>query len=305
MSVLTFDVGMDLESLPEEHGVRRLVASGLERRGRTVPRRSEAKVHWDASFFGLDRVEAFFSAAACAQQRILERCGRMLLEEAFFIERAGVAFASKMVLLSQSIDERQLYGLFTADEASHFALISAFVPEPHLEGFRENGFLLLLDELIAEGGRAELQLLIQVVLEGWGLSHYRALRDGCHTPALKDAFNTILSDEAAHHGSGVLLTQDAELSQASRAFVLHALERMLSFVRCGPQGVLSILQAELGGFDRAERLATLLRLSSERESEERLRRLESLMLKSPASRVLVPTLRERGAFTPLSPEELT
>lgn len=305
MSVLTFDVGMDLGSLPAEHGVKRLVASGLERRGRTVLQASGTAVHWNASFFGLDRVEAFFSATPSAQCRILERCGRMLLEEAYFIERAGIAFASKMVLLSKSIDERQLYALFVADEASHFALISSFVPEPKLASSRENGFLVLLDELIAEGCRAQLQVLIQVVLEGWGLSHYRELRDGCHTAELKDAFSTILADEAAHHGSGVLLTQDAELSKDERAFVLHALERMLSFVRCGPQGILRVLQAELGSFDRAARLAVLAGLSSERESEERLRRLESLMLKSPASRDLVPILRARGALTPLSPEELT
>ncbi len=303
MRALHVDVGMDLPCLPGDHGVPRLVQVGLERRGRK-PMMNDQTQLWDAPFFGLDAVSAFRDAGPDARERILARAGQTLVEEAFFIERAGIAFASKMALMAESIDERQLYGMFASDEASHFALVAPFVSDPSLDAYRGNGFLCLLDELIKDGTRPALQVLVQVVLEGWGLTHYRAMRDACRNVGLRSALSVILADEAAHHGSGVLLTQDAPLSPDDAAFVRDALERMLGFVRLGPQAVLGALERELGAFTRAERLKTLHELRAEQGAQERLSLLADLIGKSQAARSVLADLTGQGAFVSLSAEQL-
>jgi hypothetical protein len=112
--------------------------------------------------------------------RVLAHCGDALLQEALHIETMGVAFAARMALLATTVEERMLYGFFAAEEATHLAGVSRFASRCPAEG----PFLAMLDELIAEGDRATLVLVVQVVLEGWGLDHYRGLARACRGPAL-------------------------------------------------------------------------------------------------------------------------
>ena len=39
----------------------------------------------------------------------------------------------------------------------------------------------MLASLIEEGDRESLVFIIQVILEGWGLTHYRSLAQGCQS----------------------------------------------------------------------------------------------------------------------------
>ena len=78
---------------------------------------------WKAEFFGLDQVTAFTTAAPATQRAVVTGCSRAILEEAYFIEKAGVGFAAKMTLLAQDMDERNLYALFAGEEAAHPAAV--------------------------------------------------------------------------------------------------------------------------------------------------------------------------------------
>ena len=53
---------------------------------------------------------------------ILQLCNLEILEEAYFIEKAGVGYMGKMILLAETTEERMLYGLFAAHDCSgrHF-----------------------------------------------------------------------------------------------------------------------------------------------------------------------------------------
>ncbi len=294
--------GLDMPALDEEHAVSRTVRAAIRRRrGVDDGREGGGHAHWRAAYYGLDRVRLFTAAGPGARGAILEACGRALLEEAYFIEKCGIGYAAKMVLLAESSSERQLYGLIAGDEAAHLAAVARFV-EPATSA-RGNPFLALLEELVEEGDRASLQLIVQVVLEGWGLDHYRGLRDACTSHALKIALSVILADEATHHGSGVAFIRDAELGARSRDYATDVMVRFLAMVQVGPVAVAGVVERALGGLTAAQRAELLSDLGGEEHAAVRLETLRALMGKAPGARPVLERLDSLGCFRPLSLEE--
>jgi hypothetical protein len=290
---------MDLPHLRAGHRVHALLHARL--RPEAITTRAYAPhAHWVAEFFGLHHVALFRDATRVQKWEILDRCGRALLEEAYFIEKSGVGFAAEMVLLAQSIEERMLYATFAADEARHFDAVRPFLvgdlPAP-----AENPFLALLAATIECGDRAALQFVIQVVLEGWGLAHYRALRDACTHPVLHDRFDAILHDEAAHHGSGRVLFAESKVGDATLDRIEQALASMLEMVRVGPVGVLSALDRTLG-LTRAQKLAVFGELGGRAHAQARLDHLRQLATFDDVLPV-VDRLESRGLFQSMSPED--
>jgi hypothetical protein len=290
--------GLGLPELSTAEPLTHVVAATLRKRRGPATAGARGHAHWAPAFFGLDRVACFAAASPAARAAIVERCGQELLAEAFYIEKAGMAFAAKMVLLAQSTDERKLYALFAGDEAAHFDAIAPFY-RARLETPTDHPFLALLSQLIEDGDRKSLQLVIQVVLEGWGLSHYRVLRDGCSDPGLAGVFGAILADEAAHHGSGVVLLADARLPPASQERVVAVLRRFLGLVQAGPLMVVGAVESVLGPLPAAERRRLFAELDAERHAAVRLDQLRQLLGKSAAAGPTVAELERAGCFQPL------
>ena len=292
--------GMELPSLGKGHRVHALLQARL--RPEAVTARAYAPhAHWVAEFFGLHQVGLYREASRVQKWEILDRCGRALLEEAYFIEKSGVGFAAEMVLLSESIEERMLYATFAADEARHFDAIRPFLsgdlPQP-----KENPFLALLADTIECGDRTALQFIIQVVLEGWGLAHYRALRDACTHPLLHDRLDAILHDEAAHHGSGRVLFAESRVSTATAQRIEASLAAMLEMVRVGPVGVLGAIDATLGPLTRAQKLVAFEELAGRAHAQARLDHLRQLATFDDVLTV-VDRLDTRGLFQSMTPED--
>ncbi|HVJ92716.1 MAG TPA: ferritin-like domain-containing protein [Labilithrix sp.] len=291
---------MDLPSLPAGHKLRPVLRAALGTSANLAPSVASHQ-HWDAAYFGLDRTHIFQDASEEDRARILDAAGRALLEEAYFIEKSGVAFAAKMVLLSETTEERLLYALFAADEASHFSAVRRFlVREP--EAPEANPFLSLLSGVIENGNRATLQFVIQVVLEGWGLEHYRSLRNACASEALRPILDGILADEAAHHGSGRVLFDGADVDAATKQAILDVLRPLLRMVQAGPQTVVAAVEGVLGHLSRAQRVRLLEELDGEAHSLTRLTQLRSLM-RGERARDIVEALDAQNAFVPLSYED--
>ncbi len=290
--------GLDLPSLDEEHAVRRTVRAAIRRRrGVDDGRERDGHGHWRAAYYGLDRVRLFAAARPEQRRAILEACGRAILEEAYFIEKCGIGYAAKMVLLAESSCERQLYGIIAGDEAAHLAAIARFV-EPAERAAAENPFLALLEELVEQGDRSSLQLIVQVVLEGWGLDHYRGLRDACGSHALKVALSVILADEATHHGSGVAFAREAGMSARSRDYATDVMVRFLAMVQVGPVGVAGAVERELGGLGAAQRGQLMSDLGGEAHAAVRLDKLRALMGKATGARPVLDRLDALGCFRP-------
>jgi hypothetical protein len=300
MSDVTLRAGMDLPSLPPNHRVHALLSARL-RADAITTRPYAPHAHWAAEFYGLQRVSLFKQATREQKWEILDACGRGLLEEAYFIEKSGMGFAAEMVLLAPSIEERMLYSVFAAEEARHFDAVRPFLTGD-LPAAPNNPFLALLSETIECADRAALQFVIQVVLEGWGLVHYRALRDACGHPVLHERLDAILKDEAAHHGSGKVLFAEARVSEATERRIEDVLTSMLRMVQAGPAGVLGALQATFGALSRAQKITVIEELGGRAHAQERLDHLHQLV-RFESVRSIIERLEARGLFQSLSPEE--
>ncbi len=301
MTAVDVVAGMGLPSLAAGHKLRPVLATALRDAADAQAPAPVSHTHWEAAYFGLDRTGLFTHASVDAQSRILDACGRGLIEEAYFIEKAGIAFAAKMILLADTVDERMLYALFAADEATHFSAVRGFLVAPP-DAPSENAFLDLLSGIIESGDRTTLQFVIQVVLEGWGLKHYRAMRDACTSPALTTVFDGILADEAAHHGSGRVLFEGAAVSDASARAIGDVLAPFLGMVQAGPQGVVGAVEGVLGPLPRRARVRLFEELDGRVHSGARLAQLRALM-RGDRARDIVANLDSLNAFTPLSPED--
>lgn len=224
------------------------VLEGILRRsnknyGKAFSAASDA-IYWSAESLGLNRVKAYREASVEIQKKILADCSYTLLREAFAIERAGMAFASKMVLLSDDLESRILYSQFAAQEAAHYQAIAAYIHSEPTD-LASDPFLSVLKSVIEEGDRMTLTLVIQIFLEGWGLLHYKKLQKDCLSPGLAEEFRQILQDEAHHHGSGIALFQLDAMSESQRNHGLIVLRTLLTMVAAGPYSVANILQEYL------------------------------------------------------------
>jgi hypothetical protein len=249
-------------------------------------------IYWSAESLSLDSVASYSEADEAVQRRILQDVSYSLLREAFAIERAGMAFASKMVLLSDDLESRILYSQFAAQEAAHYQAIAAHIPyEPN--DLDQDLFLGLLKDSIESCDRMTLTLIIQVFLEGWGLLHYKKLAKDCLNPGLTEEFKQILQDEANHHGSGVALFDLNLMTDAQRADSLRILRELLKMVAAGPFTLASILRKHLN--PDASPFAYYKELRHEQETALKLQQLRRILLVGGAER-FVEILDQESAF---------
>lgn len=290
---------LSMPSLPADHRLQSLLSPLLNRRlssNLNVP--SRTKPYWDESFFALNQCRLYRDASDEQRRVILGDCNQQILAEAYSIEKAGMAYSAKMSLLAESVQERIVYSLFAADEATHFHGVTLFLQNPVSEV--DQPFLSFLSQLIDRGQKPTLLFTIQVILEGWGLTHYRKLADHCQNPELQSLLKMILKDEASHHGSGLILTDNQDWNGATEREVSEALTSFLNMVRCGPLGVVGAFERGLGDLSKSQKRELLGELKSEEQSAERLELLKGLMR---GKDQLIEQLTKRDCFRPMRPEE--
>ncbi len=289
--------GLELPSLERAHRLNKVLSSALrEKTGPVVE--MDSSPPWNAAFFELNSVPIFRTATALEQTEILQRASQALLVESYCIEKAGVGYMAKMTLLAETTEERILYALFSADEATHLAQLTPLVPEVTDTG---DPFLQLLESLLETAERSVLLFVIQVVLEGWGLSHYRHLSKHCHQPELSDLFHSFLQAEAKHHSAGVVLFDPEKISNRDHAAIVEALAAFLGMVRVGPQRLVSAIASVKGDLSRTQTIALLGDLETERHSATRLNLLRSLI--TPVASTIAEALDHHHLFSPLPPAQ--
>lgn len=210
--------------------------------------------------------------------------------EAYYIEKAGMTFAAKMSLLSESIEEQKMFSHFAAEEAAHFNLIETLLAtvDKH-EG--QDLFINFLNEVIATGERRPLIFIIQVVLEGWGIDHYGVMERTCKEADIKKQLKMILKDEASHHGSGVSLFNESDLSVSELNYTMEMMAEFLKMVRIGPI-------SHFETFKKHTNISTseFCEISSaQQETSRKLIYLKNLMQKAGAERM---TQGLESLFTP-------
>ncbi|WP_253188104.1 ferritin-like domain-containing protein [Leptolyngbya sp. 'hensonii'] len=287
---------MDLPILPAENPLQRILRSALPDRMESV---LTGVPYWNAAHFGLDRVSLFREATLEQQQAMLTIASTQLLQESCAVEQAGMGYMTRMALLAETLEERMLYSLFAADEATHLAQLQPFLPAAIVT---PDPFLQLLTELAESSDKTVLLFMIQVLLEGWGLSHYRSLARDCSHPVLADRFREFLQAEARHHATGVTLFRQTDLTRSSRSAILEILVPFLQLVQPGPQRLVQAIAQVQGDLSPSQRLQIFTELDTETHSGMRLQLLRSLM-QSGGGGTIVQDLEEQGAFQPFSPEQ--
>ncbi|HUF63534.1 MAG TPA: ferritin-like domain-containing protein [Verrucomicrobiales bacterium] len=283
-----------------EGPLARIVQSHLQARGRNLAAEPPPRHRlWAPEFFGLHEVRLFQRATESQQREILDGCCRLLLNEAYFIEKSGLAYCAQMILLASAVDVRQVYALISSDEAAHLQWVRPYVEEQ--DRMEPVGALLrFLNELIAVCDQNTLAFLVQVMLEGWGLHHYKALAESCRDPGLQQVFRSIHRDEVLHHHTGEVVFNPQLLGARETALVRDSLRFYAELVRAGPQAVVSAIDCVLGGLDLHDKTQVFTELRTEQVSAGKLEILRSLM-NGPGREGYVAELTEAGAFIPYGP----
>lgn len=301
--------GLDLPHLPSGHELEPIlraalaehVPKGLRPSASALPPHL-ARV-WEPTQFGLDKVSYYRDAGEDDRRAILALCARGLLEEAYFIEKSGLAYTGKMILLSETTEERMLYALFGADEATHLRAIGSWLPDTHPTR-TDDAFLHLLSEVIEQGERDTLVFVIQVVLEGWGITHYGDIARACKSDGLRQTLLAIVKDEARHHGSGVQIWGTRTVTPRVHDEIVEILVRFLGMVQVGPVGVLGSIVRVAEGLTRAQQQQVLVELDGEGHATKRLTLLRKLMEKAGAGSI-VEALESRGMFRARTAEDVS
>ena len=260
-------------------------------------------IYWPAEHFRLHTDPTFNAATFVQKQEILRHCSASLLTEAYYIEKGGMFATSRMSLLSETLQERMLYSLFASDEATHFYWISQFTDEKLLGDYRENPFLVLLEEVSRTESKPVLTYLLQVVLEGWGIRHYHDLAKDCASASLRTVFENILKDEARHHGSGIVLANLKEFSADNLDRLVAILQKFLAMVQCGPQSVIAQLERVIGPLDFRERVNCFAQCDSEAQTQGKLDTLVDCMRTVKQSDVIIARLRSSGSLRAFTAQE--
>ena len=279
-------------------GLHKASARLLRRRVAAATPQGDAAL-WPARRFGLENIPAFVAAPAEIQRSVLDRCGLGLLRESWLVERGGMEFCARMVLLSDDAQQRTLYSLIGADEASHYAWLQPWLGQT---GDALDPFNAFLADCMREATPQPLAYLMQVVLEGFGIVHYAGLAADCNDTALAATLQRMAADEALHHAAGLAVFDRQRLNAQEREFLFDASYTFLQMIRSGPQAVVAALDAALGGIDAASVASVFEMLDTNAETASKLSRLRQLMAQ-PGMHWLVDALAARNAFTPAATAE--
>lgn len=197
----------------------------------------ENNVIWDQNFFNFKDATAWKNLSETDQKEILISLGQKILQEAYFIESAGMSYAGRMNLTAKTKEERAFFCFVAEEEAKHLRMVETLaVFSTSLDTIPS--FALLIGEIIQEAKKPSHLLLIQILLEGWGLNYYKSLAKSALDENVANTFKAILKDEIRHHSAGVILfnshkAQTPMTPEEVTEFISY-LERIAFMVKIGP-----------------------------------------------------------------------
>ncbi|WP_041739883.1 hypothetical protein [Calothrix sp. PCC 6303] len=258
-------------------------------------------VYWNANYLVLDRVRIFQNMSLCEQTEVLQLCSWELLEEVYWLKKAGVGYMSKMVSLADTTEEQMLYALFSSDEVSHLVQVSRFLPAlPPM--YADQKLLELLTDIGANENKQVLLFVFQVVIKGWSLAHYRSLARDCQNSELSFLLLGFLQAESRHHDVGVRLFHRLPLTASSQKGITEILTRLLETMQLRSQRLVKAIEKVKGGLSRQQRKEIFEQLDTENQNSTHLKFMRSLM-RNPNSWQIIQQLEAKGVFQPLSIEK--
>ncbi len=255
------------------HLVNTLMAQKCVSHGAT----RERDYFWDAAYFGMDQVGMYQAMPEEMKILALKLLTDHNLNEAYYIEKTGMSYAAKMILLSESEEEKALYSSIACDEATHLYEVKNFL-NPGLEAtYQGNGFLKFIADTAAQGSASICQAVLQVALEGHGMSHYANLRSGCLDPKFKEVLTRILLDEASHHGSGVVISINNQFSDSEKKILTEHMIQLGALLNCTLFPIVMVLEKLTGGLTSDQRTKVFEELNASAINADRLKNYRKLL----------------------------
>lgn len=272
---------------------------------KTLPVNSKTVI-WDEDFHHLTESAFWHSLPLSVREGILVRLGQKILQEAYFIECAGMAYAGKMNLASKTKEERAFFCFVAEEETKHLRMIEALASfNTSLETIPS--FALLIGEIIQEASKASHLLLIQILLEGWGLSYYKNLSKASRDESVSNAFKSIVKDEIRHHSGGVLLFSSRKLqhpmTETEVSEFLGYLERIAFMVKVGPYALCEEVMKFQEGSDKEVLNQFLIDINAVTTTQSKMELLRDLLSKSLPEEVF-KLIEDRKILRPMNLNEM-
>lgn len=297
---LTLENLLSIKHISTDHKLNKLLNQCLARRGYEAIDPQSDNYFWGPEFHGFDKLKYFQQANFDTKQNILMSLSNSYLVEACFIERFGFGFSAKIMTLADTVEEKSIYALFVADEAKHFRDVSQFVKFPLTDMYKEDPYIVLLAEIIRHGDQQSLIFILQSLLEGYGVSHYKHLHAGCKNTAYKQCLQRILVDEAQHYAAGCALVDHTKMTSQTHEFIFEMICELARLLQWPHRGLLCMEQ-HLGGLSQRQKRHILDTLGYQQEMMQKLRRFHKLIAETAPSNLL-NRLEKINLFEPLGYE---
>lgn len=157
------------------------------------------------------------------QQQAIERQSLLswLMSQLLHGEQ-GAMYATSQVVQSVPWIDAKLFGANQiGDEARHVEVFHRYIHEKLEKRYNINDNLYVLIESIMQDSRWDVKFLgMQIMVEGFGLGAFRAVKEIVDEPLLEDILQYVIADEARHVHFGVLALEEfyrTELSESELA----------------------------------------------------------------------------------------
>lgn len=289
-----------LKNAPAEAKISRLTEISFNVNSVKTGPNCSHEIFWNEEFFSLMNSKLWKSLSKEKQTIVLRNMNDHLLREAYYIENAGMLYAAKMNIVSESVEERAFFSIMGFEEARHLQSLKPFFSKD-IHKKETPAFSQHIGKIILEGDKTSNLFLIQILLEGWGLTYYQALVDYTKHEGLRDAFNGILKDETRHHSAGIILLDKQQSDKNS--FLTEAYNELLDMVRIGPWTLVNEIKNQMQDLTASDIKALLIEIEAEKNTAMKLLNLKSLTEKSLTSG-LVKRFEENKLWTPYSLDDM-
>ncbi len=283
--------------------VSKLISGSIKRKNQpiSVAPEEDAPLFWRPDLFLLDRSTLYARLDPLRQQRILKHYNDVLISEFYFLEKSGLAYCAKMILLGETTETRQLYGLIAADEATHLEWITPYV-DLACRTKPQGKLLPVLGKIIEDCDANSLYYLVQTIIEGWGMMTYKVMSKACQCPHLKAILKNVMQDEAIHHETGPALFEPEKITAQTAAFIYDRMKAYAEVLRVGPQTLVQCIEKEVGELSITELETLFDDIKTELTSHLKLQILKDLMLQ-PQMEQYVQRLTDENYIHPYSAAE--
>ncbi|MEA9356988.1 ferritin-like domain-containing protein [Bacteriovorax sp. PP10] len=284
-----------------ESKIERLVKVSFAANGFTpVEKTITDGLYWGENFFFLNKSSLWKSLKEEQKFRILSRMNEHLLREAYYIENAGMLYAAKMNIIAESQEERSFFSIMGFEEAEHLQSLTPFL-NANITASDVPSFSSHIGKIITEGDRPSNLFLIQILLEGWGLSYYQTLAEQSADKGMREVFLRIIKDETRHHSAGVLLLEKKQTEQ--NTFLLDAFHELLNMVRIGPWTLIQEIKKEVGDLSEKHTKILISEINAVSDTNQKLARLKLLTEKSLGDELL-NKFQKNGIWLSYSEEDM-